>query len=93
MPCNVHDISEFETPIMDSFVPGCTKVSLGKFLNHSVESQDFSVFQILRENNFGESRSSKTAIFAILEVLNFYNLVKISRQKVQKFQSLSTCYI
>ena len=41
MPCNVHDISEFETPIMDSFVPGCTKVSLGKFLNHSVEISGF----------------------------------------------------
>ena len=28
--------------------------------------QDFSVIQILREINFGESRSSKTAVFAIL---------------------------
>ena len=30
MPCNTHDISEFETPVMDKFVPGCKKVSLGK---------------------------------------------------------------
>ena len=33
--------------------------------------RDFSITQILREINFGESRSSKIAIFAILGVLNF----------------------
>ena len=33
----------------------------------------FSVIQILREINFGESRSSKTAVFAIFWVLNFVN--------------------
>ena len=32
--------------------------------------QDFSVIQILREINFGQSRSSKTAVFAIFEPLN-----------------------
>ena len=31
--------------------------------------KDFSVIQILREINFGQSRSSKTAIFAILGAL------------------------
>ena len=31
MPCNTHDISEFETPVMDRFVPGCKKVSLGMY--------------------------------------------------------------
>ena len=46
---------------------------------------DFSVIQILREINFGESRSSKTAVFAILGALNFVNLVHFSLQKVQKF--------
>ena len=29
--------------------------------------ENFSVIQILREINFGESRSSKTAVFATLE--------------------------
>ena len=33
--------------------------------------QDFSVTLILREINFGVSRSSKTAIFVFLEALNF----------------------
>ena len=33
MPCNTHDISEFETPVMDKFVPGCKKVSLGNFID------------------------------------------------------------
>ena len=55
---------------------------------------DFSIAQILREINFGESRSSKTAVFAILGAVNFVDLVKFSLQKVQKFirikiQSLS----
>ena len=49
-----------------------------KFLN-------FSVTQILREFIFGESRSSKTASFAILGALKFVDLVNFSLQKVQKF--------
>ena len=44
----------------------------------------FPITQILREINFGESRRSKTAIFAIFGPLNFVNLVIFSRQKVQK---------
>jgi len=58
----------------------------------------FRIFlsQILREINFEECRSSKTAIFAILVPLNFVNLVNFSLLKVQKFirlkiQSLSIC--
>ena len=35
--------------------------------------QDFSVIQILREINLGESRSSETAILTIFRVLNFAN--------------------
>lgn len=44
MPTNTHDISEFETPILDSFAPGCVKVSVGAglypclaLLNHGCE--------------------------------------------------------
>ena len=48
--------------------------------------QDFSVIQILREINFGKSRSTESAIFAILEALNFVNLVNYSLQMVQKLQ-------
>ena len=29
MPTNTHDISEFETPILDKFAPACKKVSVG----------------------------------------------------------------
>jgi len=47
--------------------------------------QDFSITQILREINFEDSRSAKTAIFAILRAVNFVLLVNISLQKVQKF--------
>ena len=38
-------------------------------LVHSVEISGF--FWSLRENNFGESRSAKTAIFATLGALNY----------------------
>ena len=41
---------------------------------------DFSVIQILREINFGESWGSKTAIFAIFGALNIVNLVNFSLQ-------------
>ena len=47
--------------------------------------QDFSVIQILREINFEECRSSKTAFFAISGALNFVDLVDFSLQKVQNF--------
>ena len=45
--------------------------------------QDFSVFQKLREINFGQYRSSKTAVFAIFETLNFVDLENYSLQKVK----------
>ena len=58
--------------------------------------QDFSVTQILREINFGQSRSSKTAIFAFFEGPNFVKLVNFSLQKVHYFiksriQKLQMC--
>ena len=52
--------------------------------------QDFSVTQILREINFGVSRSSKTAVFAILEALNSVELVYFSLQEVYKFIRIKT---
>ena len=39
---------------------------------------DFSVIQILREINFGESRSFKTVVFDILGALNLADLVNFS---------------
>ena len=47
--------------------------------------QDFSVIQILREINLGESRCSETAVFAILGARNFVDLVNFAFQKGQKF--------
>ena len=41
------------------------------YLNSVCKFENFPVTQILREINFGDSRSLKTAIFAILEALNF----------------------
>ena len=47
--------------------------------------QDFSVIQVLREINFGESRSSKTAVFTGFGLLIFVHLVDFSLRKLQKF--------
>ena len=50
--------------------------------------QDFSVSQILREINFAESRTSKTALFAISGALNFVELVNFNVEKVQIFTKI-----
>ena len=46
---------------------------------------NYPATDILREINFIESRNAKTAIFAVLEALNFANLVNCSLEKEQKF--------
>ena len=51
--------------------------SVGKF-------HDFSVPQILREINFEEFTSCKSAVFVILGALNFVLLANFSLQKMQK---------
>ena len=43
--------------------------------------QDFSVIQILRETNFGKTKSPKNAIFVIFGALNFVTLVNFSLSK------------
>ena len=45
--------------------------------------QNLSVIQNLCEIKYGESRSSKIAVLAILGLWNFVNLVTFSLQKVQ----------
>ena len=46
--------------------------------------QGFSITQILREINFGYSRSAKPVVFAISRAVKFVDLVEFSLQKVQK---------
>ena len=46
-------------------------------------------FQILREINIEESRSSKTAVLPFLGALTFVNLVHFSLLKVQKMHKKS----
>ena len=45
---------------------------------------DFSITQILRENNFGDSRSAKSVTLTNLEVLNFdfYELFHFFKVKI-----------
>ena len=58
------------------------------FKTHNVwKFQDFSITQILYEINFWDSRSAKTAIFAILGTVNFVNCVNNSLQKVQNYKN------
>ena len=52
---------------------------------------DFSVTQILREINFGKSKSSKTADFAILGALNFVHVVNFCLKKCK--HSIFRCLI
>ena len=61
---------------------------MGKFKEHEYtvwKFHDFSITQFLREIKFAESKSSKTAVFAILGALNFDNLVNFSFRVMQKF--------
>ena len=51
-------------------------------------SVEISITKILREIDFGDSKSAKTAVFAILGALNFVHLVNISLSKVQKFMKI-----
>ena len=46
--------------------------------------QGFSVIQNLRETNTGGTRSSKTAVFAILGALNLIDLVDFYHSKCAK---------
>ena len=55
------------------------------WITHDEKFQDFYIIQILREINFGESRSSKTAVFAIFGAVHFVDLVNCSLQNLQKF--------
>ena len=53
---------------------------------------DFSVIQILREINFGDSRSAKSAILKLSEALNltFYEFLPFlkTENQIKKFRAL-----
>ena len=49
---------------------------------------DFSVTQILREINFIELRTCKSAVFDILGAVNVVNLADFRLQKVQNFMKI-----
>ena len=52
-----------------------------------MEIARFSITQILREINFGDFRSAKTAIFAIFGAVSFVNLAKYQPSKRAKISS------
>ena len=77
----VHNIDSTFTDFDLSFLPSagdCCNLdelpdspSIGKNRGRaSLKFDDFSMARILREINFGDCRSSKSAIFAVLEALN-----------------------
>ena len=70
-------IKEVDFQTIVAFQTLCWVLTMWKF-------QDFSVIEILREINFGEYKSSKTAYLAIMETLNFGNFVNFSLQKRAK---------
>ena len=76
---NLNDILEKRNNKASCSIPNKRRTStVWKF-------QDFYVIRILREINFGESRSTKNGVFAIFGALNLVELVIFSLQKVQKF--------
>ena len=56
-----------------------------RLLFHSVEISGFFCHSDLRETNFEEFGSCKTAFFAILGAQNLVDLINFSLHKVQKF--------
>ena len=74
---NVDDLKSQSICVLISFTHFSSKRTEWKF-------QTFSAIQILREINSSDSRSSKTAIFAILDALNFDFLQFLSAESDQK---------
>ena len=52
-----------------------------------MEISEFSARQILREINCRESRGSRTAVFAILEALDFVKFQPSKSAKIHKIQT------
>ena len=73
--------------IYDIYQVNNTYLDIASILHSVWKLQDFSVTQILREINFEASRSSKTAIFAILGS-EFDNLTNFNLQQVQKIKKI-----
>ena len=58
-------------------------------LNSTVwKFHEFSINQILREINFGNSRSAKSAVFAIFEALNFVTFGEFQPSKRANFHEI-----
>ena len=88
---NFHTL--FFHPQVEQFFPNwavdtAPKLGSGYIVTYTVwKFHDFSVVQILREINFGESWSSKIAFFAVLGALNYIDFVNFSFQKVQNIRN------
>ena len=54
-----------------------------KLIGSAANSELFSFIQVLLEINFGESRSCKTAVFALFGAMNFVQMANFSLQKMQ----------
>ena len=65
----------------------CPKSTQSIFLNTVWKLHDFSITQILREINFGDSRSAKSAILTHSEALNFCTFWKLKFTKSTKFRA------
>ena len=60
------------------------KGKIAFMLSTMLKNQNFSVMQILREINFGQCRSSKTAVFAIFWGSKYYQVGQIEPSKNAK---------
>ena len=67
--------------------PNRTKWDLTLLRDTECKFEDFSITQILREIDFGILEVQKLPFFAILEAVNFVNLVNFSLPKIHKNQN------
>ena len=66
-----------------------TYIQLKSSYDYSVETSGFFIAQILREINFGDSRTAKNAILGHFRICEFVDLVYFRLQIVQKFMKKS----
>ena len=83
IPVKIFPVRQLETPSHRFHEISRKNLVRNKFLQHSVEILVFLCHSD-REINFEDSRSAKTAGFAILEAVNFVHMVNFCLQNLQK---------
>ena len=83
-------------PTSDTVLHNQTKCKLVTlFLLHfpsRTQCGNFMIFQILREINFGDSRSAKSSILTNLEALTFYEFLHLLQAEIYQIHKIQSLY-